>query len=76
VVNIACGERVTVNQIIDEINSLLGKNVKSNYTDARPGDVKHSLADISLAKEVIGYEPVVMFDEGLRRAIDWYRNNL
>jgi nucleoside-diphosphate-sugar epimerase len=76
VINIACGERVTVNQIIAEINSLLGKKVKSNYVDPRPGDIKHSLADISLAKEVIGYEPLVMFGEGLRRAIGWYRENL
>ncbi len=76
VVNIACGERVTVNQIISEINELLGKRIESHYTELRPGDVKHSLADVSRAREVIGYEPVVMFDEGLRRAIDWYRENL
>jgi nucleoside-diphosphate-sugar epimerase len=55
---------------------LLGKQVRPMYTDARAGDVKHSLADISLAREVIGYEPVVRFEDGLRRAIDWYRNNL
>jgi len=76
VVNIACGERVSVNQIIKTINELLGKNVPSNYTDVRAGDVKHSLADISLAREVIGYEPVINFEDGLRKAIDWYRENL
>jgi nucleoside-diphosphate-sugar epimerase len=76
VVNVACGERVSVNQIIRQINDLLGRDVSPTYVDARPGDVKHSLADISRAKAVIGFEPIVSFDEGLRRAIDWYRENL
>ncbi len=76
VVNIACGQAVTVNEVIDIINGLLGKNVKPIYEAARPGDVKHSLADISLAEKTIGYKPAVTFKQGLERAIDWYRNNL
>lgn len=76
VVNVACGERVSVNQIISQINQLLGRNVKSKHVPDRAGDVKHSLADISLARQVIGYEPLVDFADGLRRAIDWYKNNL
>ncbi len=76
VINIACGQRVTVNQIIAQINQLLGKNVPSRHVDERPGDIKHSLADITLAKQIIGYEPLITFEEGLRRAIDWYRHNL
>jgi nucleoside-diphosphate-sugar epimerase len=72
-INVACGERVSVNQIIAQINQLLGKDVKPKYFDTRPGDVKHSLADIALAREIIGFEPIVSFDEGLRRAIDFYR---
>lgn len=76
VINIACGERVTINQIIARINQLLGRNVKSSHVPDRPGDVKHSLADISLAKQVIGFEPVIPFEEGLRLAIDWYKDNL
>ncbi len=75
-VNIACGQAVTVNEIIGMINKIVGKNIKPNYVDARPGDVKHSLADITLAKKVIGYKPAVNFEQGLRRAIDWYRDNL
>jgi UDP-glucose 4-epimerase len=71
-INVACGERVSVNDVIRRVNELLGKNVKPNYVDRRTGDVLHSLADIRLAKELIGYEPQVMFDEGLRRAIDYY----
>ena len=44
--------------------------------DPRPGDVRHSLAAIERAKDILGYEPVVKFEEGLRRAIEWYRENL
>ncbi|MBP7935028.1 MAG: SDR family oxidoreductase [Phycisphaerae bacterium] len=76
VVNVACGERVTVNQIIAQINSLLGHSIKPDYVDTRPGDVKHSLADITLAEKILGYRPVVAFEQGLRRAIEWYKNNL
>ncbi len=75
-INIACGERITVNAIIELINKIVGKNVKSVYEPSRQGDVKHSLADISLAKQIIDYEPVMLFQKGLEKAIDWYRDNL
>ena len=76
VVNIACGEVVTVNQIIDMINEFAGRNVKPVYVPSRPGDVKHSMADISLAKKLIGFKPLVSFRQGLELAIGWYRDNL
>ncbi len=76
VINIACGMAVTVNEIIDMINELLGKNIKPIYADPRPGDVKHSLADITMAKELIGFEPVTNFKDGLQKAIEWYKDNL
>ena len=76
VINIACGQVVTVNAIIDMINEIVGKQVKPVYADERPGDVKHSLADITRAKNVIGFHPVVSFEEGLQKAIKWYRENL
>jgi nucleoside-diphosphate-sugar epimerase len=76
VINIACGESVTINQIIDMINEIVGKDIKPVYTDPRPGDVRHSLADISLAKKTIGYKSIVPFRPGLEKAIDWYRDNL
>jgi len=76
VINIACGQAVTVNEIIDMINKLLGKNIKPKYTAPRPGDVKHSLADITAAQNLINFKPVVPFREGLQLAIDWYRDNL
>lgn len=76
VVNIACGQAVTVNAIIDMINQQLGKDVKPVYAPSRPGDVKHSLADITKARKLIGFKPKVQFKEGLEKAIDWYRINL
>ena len=71
-INVACGRAVSVNQIIERINELLDKNVPTEHVPPRTGDVKHSLADISLAAELIGYEPKIHFDEGLRLAIDYY----
>jgi nucleoside-diphosphate-sugar epimerase len=76
VVNIACGKAITVNEIIALINDLAGKNIKPVYDPPRPGDVKHSLADITLAKKTIGFKPTVPFKQGLQLAIDWYRDNL
>jgi len=76
VINIACGQAVTVNETIDTINGLVGKNIKPIYTDPRPGEVKHSLADITLAEKLIGFKPKVSFREGLQKAIGWYRENL
>jgi nucleoside-diphosphate-sugar epimerase len=76
VINIACGQAVTVNETIDIINELLGRDTKPIYAAPRPGDVKHSLADISLAKKTIGYKPKVSFRDGLQKAIGWYRENL
>ena len=76
VINIACGEQITINAVIEHINRCVGKSVKPLYVPDRPGDVKHSMADISLAEKVIGYKPVVQFAEGLEKAIKWYRQNL
>ncbi len=76
VVNIACGEAITVNAIIEMINNIVGKSVKPTYVPSRKGDVKHSLADISQAKKLLGFKPVVSFKDGLEKAIEWYRANL
>ena len=74
--NIACNRRTSLNQILDQLRGLLGLSIEADYQAPRAGDVKHSLADVSLAKETIGYEPQVFFEEGLARAIDWYKANL
>ena len=76
-VNISTKNAVTVNTVVNVIRKLMGKeNIKPVYAPPRPGDIKHSLADITRAKEVIGYEPFISFEEGITKAIDWYRENL
>lgn len=76
VVNIACHDRVTLNEMIRHLNTLLGTTITPTYAPPRPGDIKHSYADIRLAEQVIGYKPTVTFADGLSRAIEWYRRNL
>ncbi|MGB2984523.1 MAG: SDR family oxidoreductase [Phycisphaerae bacterium] len=73
VVNAACGESISVNQVIAVINRLLETDVRPHHVATRPGDVRHSCADITLAKKLLGYEPLVDFEEGLRHAIEYYR---
>lgn len=75
VINVACGQRVSVNDIVRLANRFLGTSVKPTYAPPRPGDVRDSWADIGLAKSLIGYEPTVFFEEGLRRWIDWYKTS-
>lgn len=75
VVNVACGQRVSVNDIVRLANQFLGSDVQSTFAPPRPGDVKDSWADISLAKQVIGYQPKIFFEEGLRRWIEWYKTS-
>lgn len=67
VCNIACGERVSILDLISLINAILGADVKPEFVESRAGDVKHSLADIGLAHETFGYAPRVSLEEGLRR---------
>src|SRR5687768_5656835 len=73
VINVANGERITLNQLLDELKILTGKpDVVADYRESRPGDVKHSLADISKARSMLGFEPVVDLGAGLQRTIDWW----
>lgn len=71
--NCAIHQRIDLNQLVQMINENLGKNIKPNYANPRPGDVKHSFADISLIHETLGYQPKVYFEEGLAKTIDWYK---
>ena len=66
VFNVACGDRTTVNELVEMLNEVLDKDLNPIYDDPRPGDVKHSYADVSKASEILGYEPVVEVEEGLR----------
>ncbi len=74
--NIACGKSYSLLDLIAAINAALGTSVEPVFEPGRPGDVKHSLADISRAKQLIGYEVSVDFNEGLRRTVEWYRKSL
>lgn len=73
VVNIACGRSVTLLELVTEINRLLGTSIEPIYAKTRPGDVRATLADISKAHRLIGYEPAILFEEGLRKVVEWYR---
>jgi len=73
---IGCGHRTSLNEIVKLLNELSGEKKVPKIGLGRKGDVKHSLADITLAEEIIGFKPRVSFQEGLDKAIDWYRNNL
>lgn len=73
VINVACGQRYNLNQLVGALNDLLGTSIEPVYTEAVAGDVKHSLADIGKAKELLGYEVKVSFIEGLRRTVDWFK---
>jgi UDP-glucose 4-epimerase len=69
VVNIGTGKRVSVNYLVAQVNKLLGTNIVPTHEPPRAGDVRDSLADISLAKEVLGYEPQLQFEEGLAQLV-------
>ena len=75
VVNVACGARVSLNALIQLINEELGTDVKPEYQTGRAGDVRDSLADISAAQKLLGYEVLYDLRAGLKKAIDWYRAN-
>jgi UDP-N-acetylglucosamine 4-epimerase len=71
--NIACGERTTVNVVVKEINRLAGTSIEPIHVDPRPGDIRHSFADISRARTILRFEPRVDFRAGLETTIAWYR---
>jgi nucleoside-diphosphate-sugar epimerase len=76
VINVANGQRISLNQLLAELKTLTGKaNVVADYRDARVGDVKHSLADISRARELLGFEPRVDLTTGLQLTMDWWKQS-
>ena len=76
VYNTACNERVSLNQMIQKLAEITGNKINVIYGPERTGDVKHSLASIEKAKELLGYKPLVYFNDGLEKVVDWYRENL
>lgn len=76
VFNVATGERFSLKQTFATLAGITNFAGEPQYAPARTGDVKHSLADITAAKEAFGYKPLVPFAEGLRRTVEWYRESL
>lgn len=76
VINVANGERITLNELLNELKQLTGRaDVTAEYRDSRVGDVRHSLADITMARELLGYESKVDLREGLKRTLDWWKTS-
>jgi UDP-glucose 4-epimerase len=73
VFNCATSRRITLNQTFEALKKLTGYQGAAKYAPERSGDIKHSLADITLAQKHLGYKVLVNFEEGLRRTVDWYK---
>jgi len=69
VVNIACGDRISLNQLLGMVGEEVGVTLEAEYLPGRAGDVRDSLADIGKAKELLGYEPIVRVREGVKRTV-------
>ncbi len=74
VINVGTGERHTLNETIKILDRIFGRQVTPRYDAPRAGDVQHSHADISLARKLLGYEPAVRFEEGLKKTVAWFRS--
>jgi UDP-glucose 4-epimerase len=75
-INVGVGASFTLNQTIALLNRIFGRDVVPRYAPPRPGDVLHSRADLALARQLLGYEPKVGFEQGLRETVQWYRSTL
>jgi nucleoside-diphosphate-sugar epimerase len=75
VFNIACGERITLLDMVAILNRLVGRDIPVEFGPPRAGDVRHSLADIGRARQLLGYAPAVDVAEGLAKTLAWYREN-
>ena len=75
VINVATGERTSINELAHTLARLIGSPLAPVHVEARAGDVRDSLADLTRARQLLGYEPHIGLDEGLRRTIAWYREH-
>jgi nucleoside-diphosphate-sugar epimerase len=73
VINVATGGRISLNDLFREMKKIVGASVEPTYLDARQGDVRDSQAAIDKAQRILAYRPIVSFEEGLARTIEWYR---
>ena len=72
VFNVACGDQITLNDIIKALNEITRLDIQAHYREQRAGDVRHSKASIEKIGKALGYEPKIRFGEGLQLAYDWY----
>ena len=75
VINVACGGRFTLNELYQMLCELTGVSIDPVYAETRPGDVKHSHADISMAEKLLGYSVETGLEEGLKRTVEWYKQS-
>ena len=75
VINVATGDRVSLNQLFQKLCAIINVEIEPIYESSRPGDVRDSLADCTKAKERLGYQPFVNFEDGLRLTVEWYRQS-
>jgi len=73
VINVVCGDTRSVNEVVARINGFLGKKVEPRYEPARAGDVRRSEGDFAKARDLLGYQPRVSFEEGLRLTVEWFK---
>jgi nucleoside-diphosphate-sugar epimerase len=76
VINVATGSRISLNALFEAMRTLTGRQINPLFAPPRPGDVKDSQAAIMRARDLLGYEPLVSFEEGLRRTLEWYRTQI
>jgi nucleoside-diphosphate-sugar epimerase len=76
IINVATNGRISLNTLFTEMRRIIGGTVEPAYVAPRQGDVRDSQADISKARELLGYEPIVSFEDGLKRTIEWYKQSL
>jgi UDP-glucose 4-epimerase len=76
VFNVGCGSRVSLLDIIQRLETLVGRPLARRHVPRRPGDVPHTLADVEKAKRLLGYTPLVAFDDGLQRTVEFFRATL
>jgi len=75
VFNVGTGGRTSLNKVLKALGKITGKTLEAKYEPARDGDIRDSQADISQAREYLGYDPQVDFEEGLSRTFEWYRSS-
>jgi UDP-glucose 4-epimerase len=76
VMNLATGGQVSLNELLAMLNNIMGLNVEAIYEPSRAGDILHSRADIHKAQDLLDFAPIVSFEEGLRRTVEWYQANI